>query len=109
MTNQPSTVTAPAIDPAPVFLPAASPNGAPSPNGSDSPNGAPPPGPTRPAKRPRGSRLRYVVAGGVLAVLAAAGVGAYSLTAGPKGPRADLILYKVRSEPLNLTVVERGA
>ena len=37
------------------------------------------------------------------------GIAAYAFTAGPKGPRADLILYKIHYEPLNLTVVERGA
>jgi HlyD family secretion protein len=49
-----------------------------------------------------------VLVAGVLAVLAAGGVVAYTLSSGPKGPRADLLLHKVKYEPLNLTVVERG-
>jgi multidrug resistance efflux pump len=48
-----------------------------------------------------------VIAG--LAALAVCGVAAYALTAGTKARRPDLILYKLRYEPLNLTVVERGA
>jgi multidrug efflux pump subunit AcrA (membrane-fusion protein) len=47
--------------------------------------------------------------GGLLILLAACGFAGYALTAGTKGPRADLILYKMHYEPLNLTVVERGA
>jgi HlyD family secretion protein len=78
-----------------------------SPNGSGSPNGAHP-GPTRPPK-PRASRWRWLLIGGALAALVVAGIAAYALTTGPKGPRSDLILHKVRYEPLNLTVVERGA
>ncbi|HEY1376027.1 MAG TPA: hypothetical protein VGF55_04505, partial [Gemmataceae bacterium] len=80
-----------------------------SPNGSASPNGVPHPGPTRPAKPRRGNRLRYVLVGGFLALLVAAGIAGYAMTSGPKGPRPDLILYKTKYEPLNLTVVERGA
>src|SRR5262245_48316520 len=109
MTSQPSTVTAPASDLPPVLTAGLNPNGTSSPNGS-SPNGSPHPSPShRPAKAKRPSRLRYVLAGGVVAILAGAGITAYALTSGPKGPRADLILHTVRYEPLNLTVVERGA
>src|SRR3954452_17508062 len=89
----------------PVLQAGLSPNG----NGS-SPNGSPrPESPARPGQaRPR-SRLRYLLVGGALAVLAAVGVGGYLLSTGPKGPRPDLLLHKVKFEPLNLTVVERGA
>src|SRR5689334_22187852 len=100
MTTQPSTVTAPATD-----LPAVLKTGL-SPNGAGSPNGSPSHAPSsRPARPRRASRWRGYLFGGLLLAVAAAGVAGYALTAGPKGPRADLILYKVHYEPLNLTVV----
>ncbi len=60
-------------------------------------------------KAPRRSRVRYYLFIGLFIALAASGFVAYALTAGAKGPRPDLILYKMHYEPLNLTVVERGA
>ena len=93
----------------PVFtIPPAKPRkGARARTGPSSPNGSPHPGPsTHPVKPRRSSRLKLLLVGCALAALAVAGVAAYSLTSGPKGPRSDLILHKVRYEPLNLTVVE---
>ncbi len=51
---------------------------------------------------------RLVVAT-LFAALAAGGAGAYWWSIGPKAQRTDLIIHKVRLEPLQLTVVERGA
>src|SRR4051794_12084859 len=103
MSKTTSPATTPASDLTPVFLPAGSPNGTPHPNGSASPNGSPP-GPTRPDKQRRSRRLGVVLVGGLLVVLAVIGGVVYSIPSGPKGPRSDLILYKVHYEPLNLTV-----
>jgi multidrug resistance efflux pump len=44
-----------------------------------------------------------------LCALAACAIVAYAVSAGTKAHRPDLILHKLRYEPLNLTVVERGA
>src|SRR5438132_13968993 len=74
-------------------------------------NGTPrPETPARPTKPQRAKSLkgRLFLLGGILA-LATCGIAGYALTAGPKARRPDLILYKVHYEPLNLTVVERGA
>jgi multidrug resistance efflux pump len=102
MTHQPPAAKAPALpDLPPVLRTADNRNGeTPGQNGSPHPAG-------KKAARPR-SRLGFILAGGLIAVLAVAGVAGYTLTAGQKGPRPDLILYKVHPEPLNLTVVERG-
>ena len=56
----------------------------------------------------KGGKTKIYAIGGIV-VLAACGLAIYALTAGPKSRRPDLILYKVHYEPLNLTVVERGA
>lgn len=42
-------------------------------------------------------------------MLIAGAIAAYSVFGGQKGTRPDLILHKVKFEPLDLTVVERGA
>src|SRR6516225_4755349 len=107
MTTQPATATDPAPGLPPVLKTGLNPNGA-SPNG-DGPNGSPRPDrPKRPGP-PRASRLKAVLIAAALALVAAGGVTGYVLSQGPKGPRPDLILHKVRYEPVQLTVVERGA
>src|SRR5262245_60023218 len=106
MTSQPlTTVPTPAADLPPVLKAGAGPNGA------GSPNGSPTPGPSsRPAaRRRRGSRLRTYLFGGLVVALAAAGAAGYALTTSRKGPRPDLLLHTMKFEPLQLTVVERGA
>src|SRR5262245_13484540 len=102
MNTQPATVTVP-VDLPPAPKTGASPNGA-SPNGSHPPSRLSQPGSHR-----SGSRLRAVLIAGLVVAVAAAGTGAYFMSMAPKGPRADLILYKVKYEPVNLTVIERGA
>src|SRR5262249_23347350 len=104
MTTEPTTAApAPAHDLPPVLKTGFNPNG-------DSPNGSPHPSPTsRPGKPPRASRKGYLLVAGLLAVVAVGGVATHVAPASPKGARPDPILYKVHHEPLNLTVVERGA
>jgi multidrug efflux pump subunit AcrA (membrane-fusion protein) len=100
MKHQVSTVTSPPA-PAPLLadgLPAAlQANGSPHPT---------PARPTKPQAAKKKTRL-YLIVGAL--VLAACGLAAYAITAGPKASRTDLIPYTVRFKPLNLTVVERGA
>src|SRR4051812_12358872 len=102
MNMQPAIVTVPVESPP-------APKTAPSPNG-DSLNGSQPPSRSnRPGARRSGSRLRTIMIVGLILAVAAAGTTAYILSLAPKGPRPDLILHKVKYEPVNLTVVERGA
>jgi HlyD family secretion protein len=66
------------------------------------------PGPAAKPQPAKSRKGRYLLIGGLLTI-AAGSIAAYSLSAGDKSHRPDLILHKVRYEPLNLTVVERGA
>src|SRR5690349_4724746 len=103
MTEQPVIVTAPASNLPPVLKAQASPNGAESANGSPS---------HAPAHRgkPRQSKLsRRLTLGGIVVGLIGVAGFFYWLTTPAKAQRTDLILEKVKFEPLNLTVVERGA
>lgn len=54
----------------------------------------------------RKSRKKFYIAGGA-AVLATLGISVL-LLARPDGPRADVILHKVKREPLNVSVTEKG-
>src|SRR6266850_418779 len=102
MTEQTTIVTAPASNLPPVLKAPVSPNG-------DSPNGSPSLAPARRAK-PHRSKLarRLTLAGMVVGLFAVAGFG-YWITSPAKAQRTDLILHAIRMEPLQLTVVERGA
>src|SRR5687767_9395345 len=75
-----------------------------------SPNGSPSPGPGRKSEATRRAKTgrRLTAASLVVVLIAGAGV-AYWLTTPAKAERADLSWHKVRLEPLQLTVVERGA
>src|SRR5437660_9475721 len=74
-------------------------------------NGSPHPETPGPPAKPQATKSRkgryYLI--GAFIIIAAGGVAAYSVSGAAKTHRPDLILYKVRYEPLNLTVVERGA
>lgn len=54
----------------------------------------------------RRSRRKYWIAG-LVVLLVTIGVTTY-LLARPQGPRSDVILFKVKKEPLNVSVTEKG-
>jgi multidrug resistance efflux pump len=73
-------------------------------------NGAAPAIPSRLAQPLRWSLRTKVIAVAGLLLLAAIGSGAYLFFRNPfSGNRVDLVTHKVRSERLELTIVERGA
>lgn len=73
-------------------------------------NGSASPQPAAIPRRPKKKSRAKAFIGTILAlILAGAGAFAYwSTTLGPKNLRGDLLLHKVRREPMQLTVVERG-
>src|SRR5205814_609538 len=89
---------------------------------TDSPaSGSPPPNPSAPPigsngfaqaravpgrSARRSAARRYWAVG--LAVLILAGGGAAYYFTRPEGERADVILHKLKKEPLNVTVTEKG-
>ncbi|MFO0807256.1 MAG: hypothetical protein U0746_01395 [Gemmataceae bacterium] len=70
-------------------------------------NGSPHPERSRPKRQSK--LLPRLLVGLLFSLLATGAVVAYWLSLGPKGQRTDLIIHRVKFEPLRLTVVERGA
>src|SRR5262245_66674467 len=106
----PPPTTAAEARPDPDAIPALHPNGSPSPvvtPATTGLEGPPPAEPPRPRRRGR-NRARLVKLGLGLLALGAAGFGVYKYTRPTATVRPDLLLHKVKAEPLQMTVVERG-